>query len=619
MNNIDIDARIIENTHKRNYATDLIPTLNIPQKEIDKRIEYYYSIPQPPQKSQAWLDQRTNYITASSFGHALASKWSSHRNELMKNKVSNGNYNTFKGNEATRWGEKYEDVCCAIYCYRNDVTVYEFGLIPSTKYPFLGASTDGITSKLINLEIKSPFSRKIKPGSVKPIYWQQMQLQMDVLDLNLSHFLECSFHEYPSEKDFWMDFDYEDLEHPEKGIVVEIVNKDVMNNGGEPKTMYIYSPIELCLNANQLRVWHKQQISNIISSREQVYIRSHFWILAAYSCVNVARDREWFNNQVPKFIEFWEEVQRYRKNGGLEVLQKDIEKNRPKPKRIKVESDSSKFDKYPNSLSFNGDGIDDDLPGGYILSSSDEEIVDDKKDGHKQGKLVTDNSGGGCLMDSSSEEEEPPGDFEDEPDVNEPYNKVETEECKGHNLDLATERLKLIEENLSKIPDDRSKKTLNLKLRSNTSSSENSNYSNSTATYSSSSSLSTKFTSSSSATSTSYIDSSDDDSDPEDTEESIFRPDPNSRSIGDISNFSNEDSHSYFYKDDSDDEQDTMPIRPTVKQPKAFRRYKTKTQANKKRIKTRESRKSRTHSKKFTSLSRSHKNETRKHRVSLNL
>jgi putative phage-type endonuclease len=579
MNPISIDKKILDTAKARNFSTNLIKTLNIPPAEIDKRLKYYYSIPQPPQKSQAWLDQRINYITASSFSNALCSKWSSYRNELMKNKVSKGSYNNFFGNEATRWGEKYEDVCAAVYCYRNNVEVFDFGMIPHPKYPFLGASTDGITTKLINLEIKSPFSRVIKPGVVKDNYWQQMQLQMDVLDLNLSHFLECTFHEYPSERDFWIDFDYEGLANPEKGIVVEIVNREVMDNSGVPKTMYIYSPIPLCENANQLRVWHKQVISDIINSKDRVYIRSHFWILSMYSCVNVIRDREWFNQQIPKFIEFWNEVETYRKNGGLEKLSNDIEVNKPKSRKIKVESPPSKLKNNKISLEFDDDGIDNDLPPGYIMSSSDEEI-DKPKKGKGGNRNNNDDfeddfpikKGSGCLIESSDEEDQP---------TNRSDERIKLDQA----IEASANNLKIVQAKLkNEIPvlPEKAKPTISqLKFKRErkipVDYDISSNSSNTTTT----------------SSNTSYL------TDGEDSEDSIFRPDPyrpktsdrtyrSTRYNDEYDNNSNGSSTSNGSRLDEEDE-DTAPTRPIVEQPKYFKRYKSKKDANKKRIEARKS------------------------------
>ena len=620
MNAISVDKKILDTAKARNFSTKLVKTLNIPQEEIDKRFKFYYSIPQPAQKSQAWLDQRTNFITASSFGNALCPRWSSYRNDLMKNKVSKGAYNSFFGNEATRWGEKYEDICSACYCYRNNVEVFDFGLIPHPKYPFLGASTDGITTKLINLEIKSPFSRVIKPGVVKELYWQQMQLQMDVLDLNLSHFLECTFHEYPSERDFWIDFDYEGLANPEKGIIVEIVNREIMDNSGVPKTMYVYSPIPLCENANQLRVWHKQTISDIINSKDRVYIRSHFWTLAVYSCVNVIRDRVWFNEQVPKFMEFWNEVEEYRNNGGLDKLTADIEVNKPKPRKIKVESPPTK-----HKVSLKLDGDVDDLPPGYIMSSSDEETEDSK---NKRNNKVANKSkstwvnndeddqddrdnfpikrGGGCLIMSSSDEEEvTPKNVAKSPVIVVPPIPEVPKSNERKELDqaiaLSAKNLKIVQAKLNnEIPVLPEKAIVTPKLQfksrnnrkvsipvefDNVADDELSNYSNSsTSSYTSNSS---------SSTSSKY--------DEEDSEDSIYRPDPyKPRSESRTSNRSRSsyDTSSNGSSMGLDDDDDSVPTRPILEQPKFFKRYKSKKDANKKRIEAR--------SKSSSSSSRSH-------------
>lgn len=388
MKRLSIDPKIIKKKKTRNQSTNLIPSLHIPQKEIDERFKYYFGIPQPAQKSQEWLDQRTNYITASAFGHTLEPKWKANRNELLKNKVSKGSYNSFKGNEATRWGEKYEDVANAIYCYRQGVTVEEFGLIPHPDFPFLGASTDGISSKMINLEIKCPFSRVIEPGKVKDIYWKQMQLQMAVLDLELTHFFECTLHEYPTERDFWMDFNYEGFENPEKGIVIEIVDHSVTNLADLPKTCYVYSPIRYCEDEDKLRRWHKKEILRIITSSHQIYIRSHFWIAKVVSCVNVFRDRDWFNAQIPKFCEFWEEVKSYRENGGLEKLEKDIEMNKSTKKRTLPVSNSKP------KISIEIDSDEGLIPDDYLLNSSEDQSV---KPGNQTKKLGFKTSKGGVM------------------------------------------------------------------------------------------------------------------------------------------------------------------------------------------------------------------------------
>jgi len=338
INPIVYDPEILQKIQDMNYSTELISHLGISQADIDRRMKYYFSIPQPPQKSQAWLNQRTNYITASALENAVSPLWSGKRNDLLRNKVSRGSYNSFHGNEATRWGEKFEDVANAIYCYRQKTKVEEFGLIPhyKTHLLFCGASTDGISGRLINLEIKCPFSRRIKPGTVPHHYWKQMQLQMEVLDLEMTHFLECKFEEYATARDFWIDFDYP-MNNPEKGIIIEMIRLDKTNLAGDPKTAYLYSPMHLCESQEALKKWEQDTIKQIITEGSQmIYIRSHYWVIPVCSCVNVARDREWFESKIPDMSAFWDDVEKYRDNGGIEQLNRDIEEHKKIKEREKM-------------------------------------------------------------------------------------------------------------------------------------------------------------------------------------------------------------------------------------------------------------------------------------------
>jgi len=389
INPIFYSDEILQKIQNMNYSTTLISDLGISQKDIDLRMKYYFSIPQPPQKSQEWLNQRTNYITASALENAVAPLWSGKRNDLLRNKVSRGTYNSFHGNEATRWGEKYEDVANAIYCYRQKTTVEEFGLIPHYKQnlKFCGASTDGISSRLINLEIKCPFSRRIRPGTVPHHYWKQMQLQMEVLDLEMTHFLECKFQEYASSRDFWIDFDYP-MDNPEKGIIIEIIRLDQTNLAGEPKTAYLYSPIHLCESQQGLRKWEQDIIKNIVQNKEShmVYIRSHYWVISVCSCVNVARDREWFQSKIPDMTAFWNDVERYRENGGIEALNQDIEEQTKIKQLEKMEKHGIGRTIDGQCLILESESSQDSTPilikeeEGYVIISSSEEEEDVNKD-----------------------------------------------------------------------------------------------------------------------------------------------------------------------------------------------------------------------------------------------
>ena len=52
------------------------------------------------------------------------------------------------------------------------------------------------------MTLQCPPKRQIT-GIVPRDYWMQMQLQLEVAELPLCHFLECEFSQYRSEKEYW--------------------------------------------------------------------------------------------------------------------------------------------------------------------------------------------------------------------------------------------------------------------------------------------------------------------------------------------------------------------------------------------------------------------------------
>ena len=312
---------------------------------IHPRIAELLAIPQPEQKSLAWLAQRQDYITASVFGASTGLLGVSALTTLLLDKISRGKLNPFNGNQATHWGEKYEPLSNDLYCYKTKAKTYEFGMIahPQSEINFLGASTDGIAiykNKLTNIEIKSPFSRKIT-GIPKPEYWAQMQLQMEILNLDETHFIESKFRECDMDN-FWETFNltiaeidginYSELQgdqitfergsttkvnadgskgKEERGIMIEAISLDKYENDGSPKRIYISSPIKYYKNRRLLEEWYKAKIEEI-QGLPMVYLKSTGWLVERFSCVYVERDRIWFNNQIETLKTFWSDVINYR-------------------------------------------------------------------------------------------------------------------------------------------------------------------------------------------------------------------------------------------------------------------------------------------------------------------
>ena len=96
----------------------------------------------------------------------------------------------FTGNEATRWGQYYEDIAIAKYEQVYNKKNYEFGLIPHPTIPWLGGSPDGITEDGILLEVKCPLRRQIKMGEIPQHYVGQVLMNLEVCELETAHFIE---------------------------------------------------------------------------------------------------------------------------------------------------------------------------------------------------------------------------------------------------------------------------------------------------------------------------------------------------------------------------------------------------------------------------------------------
>ena len=317
-------------------GTSVLP----PPSNLEK-IHKYQQLPKYKQKSQQWLDQRNDYLTASTIAAAIGIVGTAAKNNLLIGKVSNGKISSFNGNTATHWGNKYEPVANGVYSYRNQIKIYDFGMVTNPKYPILGVSPDGITESRM-LEIKCPWSRVID-GKIKTEYYHQMQEQMAVCEFDQCDFLECRFIE-TNDTCFWDDFDYYDPKeniNREKGIIIQYINLK------EIEIDYLYSPIEYYNDSNQMKEWHQHNISQMLHSDDQIYLGETYWYLAKYNCQLVESDPTWITTYYPILQQFWDQVIYYRKM-GIEHL---LEHLRKKTEIIEKEETSKITDFYGHKSS----------------------------------------------------------------------------------------------------------------------------------------------------------------------------------------------------------------------------------------------------------------------------
>ena len=145
------------------------------------------------QRSDEWFRARLHLLSASDCAAVIGQNKHASYDDVMKKKLGLGK--PFKSNVATQHGVKYEDVALKAFERITKIHVIprDFGLVKHSKYPFIGASPDGITFEANPrlLEIKCPYYRVPKPGYIPEYYIPQMQQQMAVFNLD-----SCFYFEY---------------------------------------------------------------------------------------------------------------------------------------------------------------------------------------------------------------------------------------------------------------------------------------------------------------------------------------------------------------------------------------------------------------------------------------
>lgn len=178
-----------------------------------RHLNFLKNIEKYDQRSKEWLEQRKNKLTSSDAATALGINPYKKPIELLLEKC--GAESSFEGNESTLHGQKYEDEAISKYEMLMSKVNHTFGMISFSdldpirkengyekyidkKYHFLGGSPDGISidkivthdSVLSQVEVKCPLRRKIKHGQVPEYYYPQIQLNMFILDLEVTDFIE---------------------------------------------------------------------------------------------------------------------------------------------------------------------------------------------------------------------------------------------------------------------------------------------------------------------------------------------------------------------------------------------------------------------------------------------
>lgn len=320
------------------------------RRNIKEKLQKLKELKLPEQRSEEWYTIREGIITASSLADAIGEGHFCTKDQLLIQKC--GGERGDVPFEIVEWGVMYEPVATSFYEKLNNLKVLEFGLVPHPTFKIFGASPDGICDEDSPeeyvgrmLEIKCPPKRQFT-NEVPKHYWMQMQGQLESCDLEECDFLQVKITEYLCEEDYqndkYIDNDflkegYSSLKLP-KGLLLAFIT----DNGNKNPTIKYEYP-EFYLSYDELIKWS----DNKISEYENIHydrIVKHWWKIERYECTLVGRDRKWWLETEPKIIDFWEDVEHYRKVGIQEFHNKKQE-SRTKKIKIKKEKEEKKSKK----------------------------------------------------------------------------------------------------------------------------------------------------------------------------------------------------------------------------------------------------------------------------------
>jgi len=196
---------------------------------------------------------------------------------------------------ACLWGTQFEPIAKDIYAnLQGGADVVDTTCVVHPKYPFLGASPDGIVlmknlldsdwGKLV--EFKCPISRKFTQDTPIPdAYYHQMQMQMECTGLDTCDYCEMQFVRCNQT-------DWRASTSPYKGVLA------VYDSGA-----IVYKPNSIDLS---LADWKK-------SLTEDEY-RLVFWTLENIRIEAVPKDPRWLETHLADLEAFWAMVQDCRAN-----------------------------------------------------------------------------------------------------------------------------------------------------------------------------------------------------------------------------------------------------------------------------------------------------------------
>jgi putative phage-type endonuclease len=313
-NSTSIPLRTIEQCKYNYYCEHLRLSEEIAKFNITKKLDHVRLLNESPpkQRTPEWYKCRYNMMTASNLWQSLNTE--AQRNRLIYDKCKPLDFGYTENkwvntDNSLHWGVKYEPLTALIYEKITGAKVEEFGCIQHTKYPFIGASPDGIVTNVDSplygrmLEIKNIYNRDMN-GIPSEAYWIQIQIQLECCNLDVCDFVETRFKEYNSHLEFCEESNKERI----RGMILHFIPKDGKSN----VPLYKYMPLDISLNENSIDEWTSQCKSEM---PEYAIYTKIYWYLDEVLMSTVERNQVWFNSALPIIKETWETIERERISG----------------------------------------------------------------------------------------------------------------------------------------------------------------------------------------------------------------------------------------------------------------------------------------------------------------
>ena len=336
-------ARTVTHYHENVYLTEYGIPEDVIGSILDDKITTLKKLDEnnPAQRTPAWYEKRCNMLTASNLWQALASY--AQQNRLIYEKCKQfderktatavASPELWTNTESSlHWGVRYEPLTVMVYEKLTGAQISDFGCIQHSKYPFIGASPDGIVtnreSKLYGrmVEIKNIFNREMN-GIPSEAYWIQTQIQLECCDLDVCDFVETQFKEYDGAIQFW--------EEPDESRMRGVVLYFILKNGTSNIPLYKYMPLDIPLEEDAISDWIKKTRQEVPA--DYTLFKTIYWYLENIAMSIVLRNSVWFDAALPQIKSVWRTIEKERVEGyhhRISVKRTSSNENKDEPSSL---------------------------------------------------------------------------------------------------------------------------------------------------------------------------------------------------------------------------------------------------------------------------------------------